>query len=86
MADTMSRVEIDAMSERIDSGAYIQREHLRFLVYTARVFDEQRKLLARLAADTPQFSNPLSAIAAQDIRDAVLASMVRPSSDTGNPV
>ena len=31
-----------------------------------------RKLMARLAADTPQFDNPLVVIAAKSVRDRIL--------------
>jgi hypothetical protein len=33
----------------------------------------QKLLLARLAATTPQFSNPLAAMAAEQLRDEILA-------------
>ena len=35
-------------------------------------FARERNLLARLSADTPQFSNPLEVYAAQKIRDGIL--------------
>ncbi len=36
-------------------------------------FDIERRLLARLAADTPQFSNPMDLWAAKRIRDRILS-------------
>jgi hypothetical protein len=35
-------------------------------------FDRERKLLAKLAADTPQFYNPLHVMEARRIRDSIL--------------
>lgn len=35
-------------------------------------FDAERKLMARLAADTPQFSNPLMVYEAKKTRDEIL--------------
>lgn len=40
-------------------------------------FDRERKILARLAAETPQFSNPLHVFAAQKVRDDILANLRR---------
>jgi len=36
------------------------------------IFDRERKLLAKLAADTPQFFNPLDVYEAKKIRDLIL--------------
>lgn len=36
-------------------------------------WDQERKLLARLAADTPQFDNPLQVAEAKQLRDSILA-------------
>ena len=36
------------------------------------IFDRERKMLAKLAADTPQFFNPLEVMAAKKIRDLIL--------------
>lgn len=38
-------------------------------------FDRDRKLLARLAAKTPQFFNPLEAMAAETVRDRILSTL-----------
>ena len=38
-----------------------------------RRFDNQRRLLAKLASDTPQFFNPLEVMAAKKLRDEILA-------------
>lgn len=35
-------------------------------------FDCERKLLAKLAAETPQFYNPIHAMVAKQIRDRIL--------------
>lgn len=35
-------------------------------------FSNQKKLLARLAADTPQFYNPLEVMEAKQLRDSLL--------------
>lgn len=37
-------------------------------------FDKERKLMARLAADTPQFFNPIVVYEAKQIRDRILNS------------
>lgn len=36
------------------------------------IFDRERKMLAKLAADTPQFFNPLDVYEAKKIRDLIL--------------
>jgi hypothetical protein len=38
-------------------------------------FDRERKLMARFAADTPQFSNPLQVWEAKKIRDGILKNL-----------
>ena len=35
-------------------------------------FDRERRLMAKLAADTPQFDNPLHVAEAKEIRDFLL--------------
>lgn len=42
-------------------------------------FDRDRRLLAMLAADTPQFFNPLVAMEAKNVRNRILASGKTPS-------
>lgn len=39
-------------------------------------FDHERRMLAKLSADTPQFFNPLVAMEAKQIRDRILASQI----------
>jgi hypothetical protein len=84
MADVLSRRAIDELAGQIYEGRYIPRHLLRSLVLTARIFDNDRHLLARLAADTPQFSNPLAVYEAQQLRDALL-SVSTPSSPGSEP-
>jgi len=36
------------------------------------VFDRDRRLMARLAAETPQFSNPITVMEAKKLRDELL--------------
>ena len=36
------------------------------------IFDHERKMLAKLSAETPQFFNPLEVMAAKKIRDVIL--------------
>lgn len=59
------------------SGAqYMVRKHRRLISEMHGLlnqFDRERKLLARLAAETPQFSNPLEVYEAQKIRDRILS-------------
>lgn len=45
-------------------------------------YARERRLLAMLAADTPQFDNPLDALEAQEIRDHILAAHQTPTTQT----
>ncbi len=59
------------------SGAQQRVRQLeRHLTLVTRLLDEaakDRRLLARLAAKTPQFSNPIDVWRAEKVRDRVLA-------------
>ena len=58
------------------SGAQAEVRQLRRQVSECHTlldrFDRERKLMARLAADTPQFFNPLVVFEAKKIRDELL--------------
>ena len=47
-------------------------ENFHRLDQLAMKYKKERDLLAQLAARTPQFDNPLEAIAAESLRDAIL--------------
>lgn len=59
------------------SGAQAEVRRLRRQLEECREllaqFDRERRLMARLAADTPQFSNPLVVWEARKLRDGLLA-------------
>lgn len=42
------------------------------------IFDRERKMLAKLAAETPQFCNPLDVMEAKKIRDLILKQLNGP--------
>lgn len=46
------------------------------------IFDHERKMLAKLAAETPQFFNPLDVMEAKKIRDLILKQLNESSSAT----
>lgn len=73
MTEILSPEQINRVAVMIDTGKYIDRKALRSLAYTARVLLAQRRMLAKLASETPQFDNPLLVFEAQRIRDEVLA-------------
>lgn len=47
------------------------------------IFDRERKMLAKLAADTPQFFNPLDVYEAKKIRDLILKQLNAKLTDAG---
>lgn len=59
------------------SGAQARVRCLEKLLRDTRLllaqFDRERRLLARLSADTPQFSSPLDVWEAQMVRDRILS-------------
>ncbi|MGJ0510220.1 MAG: hypothetical protein ACR652_24500 [Methylocystis sp.] len=81
MADMLLENRVAGLAERIDRGDYMSRDLLRDLAYTTRVLFAQRRVLAKLAAETPQFSNPLEVYAAQELRDEILAPIPAPTED-----
>lgn len=51
------------------------------------IFDRERKILAKLAADTPQFFNPIEVMEAKKIRDLILKQLnesISPTAAGGN--
>lgn len=56
-------------AERAVRSLTKQRDELDELL---AIFDRERKMLAKLAADTPQFFNPLDVMEAKKIRDLIL--------------
>lgn len=48
------------------------RNHVRECHELLERFDKERKMLAKLAAETPQFFNPLDVMEAKKIRDKIL--------------
>lgn len=43
------------------------------------IFDRERKMLAKLSAETPQFFNPLDVMEAKKIRDLILKQLNDPA-------
>jgi hypothetical protein len=71
--EEFSDSQLDELAERADGNPRLSAHETRSLIYTARQLALQRRYLARLASDTPQFSNPMDVYAIQKLRDEVLA-------------
>lgn len=54
----------------------LRKQNAEQRVTLCRLYEE-RKLLARLAADEPQFYNPVDVVLAKSMRDRILGSLPR---------
>lgn len=71
-SEPLSREEFTVIARRRDMRG-VSAIETRRLIATVSVLRAELLAVARLAADTPQFFNPLEGFAAQKIRDRVLA-------------
>lgn len=65
--------EIEGWAHEAEVGNYVPRPIMRALCRTAMTLYLQRESLAKLAAESPQFNNPINEWEAQALRDAVLS-------------